>query len=259
MSRPYSRSTYKPVYLLPVTLTVLIVVVGAGLTIASPAAMSKIASSVDVDWEQLSYIGQTYGAASAVFSALALTGVVASLLLQAKQARATRKEIERNHHFQLMEMAINNRDLLSCWGTITSERQAQILRQQLYMNLIISYWEMMHEVGETSNRMLRANARNVLFSQRLGYDFWSDTRTARLAVANNARQRRFWRIIDEEYRIVRSPRAVPQETSQSHRRRPSPSTLVSIGVVVTTAIYWAVGALRAKKGLAARVIGQAED
>ncbi|MGI5161913.1 DUF6082 family protein [Microbispora sp. CA-102843] len=222
--------------------------------------MSKIAASPDVDWEQLSYIGQTYGAASAIFSALALTGVAASLILQARQARAARKEIERNHHFQLMEMAINNRELLACWGALDSEHEARILRQQLYLNLIVSYWEMMYEVGETSTQMLRSHAQTALFSQRLGYDFWTDTRMARLAVANNARKRRFWQIIDEEYRAVRSSRTVPSKTSRPRRNRPSPSALASIAVVATTAAYWAVEVLRRKKkGLAAGRAGQAED
>ncbi|XVQ86560.1 DUF6082 family protein [Microbispora siamensis] len=234
--------------------------VGAALTIASPAAMSKIAAFTDMDWEQLSYIGQTYGAASAIFSALALTGVAASLMLQTRQARATRKEIERNHHFQLMEMAINNRELLACWGAVGSEHEARTLRQRLYLNLIVSYWEMMYEVGETSTQMLRSHAQTALFSQRLGYDFWTDTRMARLAVANNARKRRFWKIIDEEYRTIRSSRAVPSETSQSRRNRPSPSALASIAVIVTTAICWAVGIFtRKKKGLAAGRAGQTED
>ncbi|MEU6407921.1 DUF6082 family protein [Microbispora sp. NPDC046933] len=222
--------------------------------------MSKIAASADVDWEQLSYIGQTYGAASAILSALALTGVAASLILQTRQARATRKEIERNHHFQLMEMAINNRELLACWGGTESEHEAQTLRQRLYLNLIVSYWEMMYEVGETSTQMLRSNARSALFSQRMGYDFWTDTRMARLAVANNARKRRFWKVIDEEYQTIRSSQAVPSATILPRRNGPSASALASIAVVVTTAICWAVGIIRRKKkGLAAGMVSQAEN
>lgn len=240
-------------------MTVLTVLVGAALTIASPVAMSKIAASTDVDWEQLSYIGQTYGAASAIFSALALTGVAVSLILQARQARAARKEIERNHHFQLMEMAINDPELLTCWGATSSERGARTLRQRLYLNLIISYWEMMYEVGETSTRMLRSHARTALFSQRLGYDFWTDTRMARLEVANNARQRRFWKILDEEYRTIRFPRVIPSETIQPRRNRPSPSALASIAVVAATVICWTIGMSRKKKGLAAGQVGQAKD
>ncbi|MEV4320696.1 DUF6082 family protein [Microbispora rosea] len=259
MSRLSRRSTYKPVHLLSITLTVLTVLIGAALTITSPIAMSKIAAFAHEDWEQLSYIGQTYGAASAIFSALALTGVAASLILQARQARATRKEIERNHHFQLMEMAINDPELLACWGATNSEHEARELRQRLYLNLIISYWEMMHEVGETSTGMLRSHAQTALFSQRLGYEFWTDTRMARLAVANNARQRRFWKIIDEEYQTIRPSRAVLPEKSESPRNRLSPSALTSIAVVAITVIYWTVRTSRKKNGLAAGQAGQAKD
>ncbi|MEV4456717.1 DUF6082 family protein [Microbispora sp. NPDC049633] len=54
---------------------------------------------------QTQYVGQTYGAASALLSALALTGVSASLALQAKESRAARKDSGRNHHLRLIRMA----------------------------------------------------------------------------------------------------------------------------------------------------------
>lgn len=43
-------------------------------------------------WERLSFIGQTYGAASALLAVLALIGIVATLALQAQDTRIAREE-----------------------------------------------------------------------------------------------------------------------------------------------------------------------
>jgi hypothetical protein len=59
------------------------VIIGAGLTAFSPVILSRLAYADDVDWEHLSYIGRTHGAASAILSALALTGITLSLFFQA--------------------------------------------------------------------------------------------------------------------------------------------------------------------------------
>ncbi|TDD15987.1 DUF6082 family protein [Nonomuraea diastatica] len=49
-------------------------------------------------------IGETYGAASAVLSALALIVIG----VQAREMRFAREEAERSHHFQLLQLQIEN-------------------------------------------------------------------------------------------------------------------------------------------------------
>jgi hypothetical protein len=102
-------------------------------------------------------------------------------------------------------MVMADPGLLECWGSVTSGEWRHDPRQKIYLNLILSYWEMMYEVGEGSMESLRENVRRELFSTQLGYDFWTKTRKARLVTADNARKLRFWKIVDAEYSAARPP------------------------------------------------------
>jgi hypothetical protein len=99
-----------------------------------------------MDWGRLSYIGQTYGAESAILSALAVGGVsvslflqarqarATSLFLQARQARATNIQMVRDYRRELIMMALENPDLyLPCLCPISlSDISADAMRQNLY-------------------------------------------------------------------------------------------------------------------------------
>jgi hypothetical protein len=61
-----------------------------GSILLSPLLLRQIAKLGGVDWAKLSNIGQTYGAASAILSALAVGGVAISLFLQANRVGQTR-------------------------------------------------------------------------------------------------------------------------------------------------------------------------
>ena len=51
------------------------------LVLLSPLAIYDLVAVHHTNWERLSYVGQTYGAVSALLDALALVGVVVSVLL----------------------------------------------------------------------------------------------------------------------------------------------------------------------------------
>jgi uncharacterized membrane protein (Fun14 family) len=73
---------------------ILIVAFILSLVLLSPVLLRQLGRISGIDWARLSNIGQTYGAASAVLSAIALIGISLSLLVQARQARDER--IRRN-------------------------------------------------------------------------------------------------------------------------------------------------------------------
>ena len=54
-------------------------------------------SDLNPDWRHLADIGQAYGAASAIFSALAVAGVAAGLVYQARALRLARVQAIRTH------------------------------------------------------------------------------------------------------------------------------------------------------------------
>jgi hypothetical protein len=200
--------------LLLVLVIILAVLGGAALTALSPLALREMTHLSNIDWEQLSYVGQTYGAASALLSALALTGIALSLTLQAREIRIARNDSGRNHHFRLMEMAMTNPELLECWGSLKTIEWHHDLRQRLYLNLMISYWEMSYEVGDLSDDMVKELVQFDLFSTQLGIDFWAETRESRLAMANSSSKRSFWKIVDRGYSTTQTSR-IPAKSDKS--------------------------------------------
>ncbi len=69
-----------------------------------------------IDWQTISDIGQAVGALGTVISALALVGVVHSLRLQHRQARASEEEVVRGMRNDLMLVALENEEYLPLWG-----------------------------------------------------------------------------------------------------------------------------------------------
>lgn len=54
------------------------------------------------DWVQFSNEGQAYGGIASVIGMLAIVGVVASLILQARESAANRVQMERTFHTDLI-------------------------------------------------------------------------------------------------------------------------------------------------------------
>src|SRR3954451_351917 len=100
----------------PVAITVLlcVAILSHGLVLLSPLALNLFPPDRKADWERLSYIGQTYGAASAILSMLALGGVALSLLLQGRETKATREQALRGLHVDLIKIALDDPLFLSC-------------------------------------------------------------------------------------------------------------------------------------------------
>jgi ABC-type sulfate transport system permease subunit len=91
-----------------ITVLLIIAIVGAfGGVALSPAVIGHVSNTSDAQWQRLSNIGQTYGAASAMLSVLALIGVAISLILQSRETRAAREQARRALHFELLKMAMD--------------------------------------------------------------------------------------------------------------------------------------------------------
>lgn len=168
-------------------------------------------------WERLSFIGQTYGAASAILAVLALIGVVAALALQARETKIAREEARRTAIGDLLRMAMDDPDLDEAWGPVPEDEDRKTRRQIMYINMILSEWQMSFETKALGETRLRAIA-NEMFRGRAGRAFWRDARDIRISTSENKRARRFHQILDEEYQ--RAPAPPPEnEPACSPRRR----------------------------------------
>lgn len=169
------------------------------LVAVSPLALRQIGSIRGVNWVQLSNIGQTYGAASALLTGLALIGVAGSMVFQVRAIEVSRWDSSREKHVHLMEMALKDPVYMRAWGLDPealggSDRG----RQLLYINLIISYWEDQYRLGSVQENALRGDLA-ILFRGEAGREFWAIGRYARLRTSHSRRVRRFSSIVEEEY------------------------------------------------------------
>lgn len=192
---------------LAVTL-LLIVLLAIGLIALSPVALGLYEGATS-EWERLSFIGQTYGAASAILSVLALIGVVVTLRLQARDAKLAREEARRQAIADLLKMAMDDPDLSECWGPTGLSDPLKVQRQQIYLNLIVSEWRQSYESKALPERRLRAIS-NEMFRGEAGRGYWRAARDHRLSTSGSRAERRFHEILDEEYRrALPAPAVVP--------------------------------------------------
>jgi len=185
----------------------LLVLVSIGLVVASPWALRALDGS-QLDWNRLSNIGQTYGAVSAIIAAVALLGVVSSLIIQSREAKADRVNAQRAHHTELMRMAMDDPKYMECWGPYLTESFVTE-RQDVYINLIVAQWYTAHEIGELNDVLLRATAAPV-FASVPGRRYWEASGAFWRDNYSGRRARRFYRILDEAYReAIKKPPAAP--------------------------------------------------
>jgi hypothetical protein len=198
-------------------ITVMAVVV-ITLVVLSPLMLNQLESLPGLDWLQLSYIGQTYGAASALLTGLALLGVAGSLLFQVRAIQASREQSSREHHAHLVEMALKDPAYQRCWGDDPEAHASpDDYRQRVYLNLIVSYWERDYLIGALDERAVRHGVAH-LFQGEAARHWWADVGSHRVQMARTHRARHFSRVVDDEYKIAvaSGPPQVPAEgTSQS--------------------------------------------
>lgn len=205
--------------MLVVVTLLLIVLLSVGLIAASPAVLELYGGDTS-EWERLSFIGQTYGAASAVLAVLAVIGVVVTLRLQAREAKLAREEARRQAIADLLKMAMDDPDLSECWGPTGLSDPPKVQRQQIYVNLIVSEWRQSYESKALPERRLRRIA-NEMFQAEPGRGYWRAARENRLSTSGSSAERRFHEILDEEYRHALPAPAVVASAGDDASRRGS--------------------------------------
>ena len=175
--------------LLTTTLAGVAAIVFLTLVILSPLALRALARSFDLNWSNLSNVGQTYSAVSALLTALALGGVVISLLYQAKDVSTARSQAIRTMHFDLLRMELEHEDYMwasgAPWG-MTIPVSYRHLRLHVYVHMWLSFWESQFLLGEMSAEVARASARE-LFSGKAGREYWQAARERHLSSGRQCR------------------------------------------------------------------------
>jgi hypothetical protein len=223
---------------LVVVTLLLIVLLAIGLIAASPAVLELYGGATG-EWERLSFIGQTYGAASAVLSVLAVIGVVVTLRLQARETKLAREEARRQAIADLLKMAMDDPDLSECWGPTGLADPPKVQRQQIYVNLIVSEWRQSYESKALPERRLRRIA-NEMFQGEPGRSYWRAARENRLSTSGSDTERRFHEILDEEYQRAL---AAPAEEPSSGDKAPPGGQRRGVGRTAAWTAAGGVGAI----------------
>lgn len=190
-------------------------------------------------WERLSFIGQTYGAASAIVSVLALVGIVLTLSYQAREAKLAREETRRQAVGDLLRMAMEDPDLDECWGPVPPPDDPKTRKQLLYTNMIIAEWSLSFETRALPEARLRAIA-NEMFQGQVGRDYWESARETRLSTSAGHRERRFHEILDEEYERAQPPAIArpPVQTSTTAQALTRKERLLWVGAGAAAAMLY---------------------
>lgn len=169
--------------------------------VASPLLLGYLdAAGGNWDWQRLSAIGETYGAASALLSALAIGGVSLSLVLQARQTNQARTQAARQMHLELVKIAFEEPAYLACFGEDPAPDGADA-RQLAYVNLIVSNWMARWDLRIVGEAPLRAAAAN-LFRTDIGRVYWDRHGPGRIRNEPIRRRRRILAAIDAEYQAA---------------------------------------------------------
>ena len=175
------------------------------LVVASPIVLQQAAQVRGISWAKLSYVGQTYGAVSALISALALGGVAVSLLYQSRELRTGREESSRTSHYRLLKMEMDDpfymAIMASDWGKNVGLSDYDSLRKYEFVHMWISFWESQYKLREMSDSELRNETCDELFASPAGRKYWAVIGKSKLE-NYKGRLLRFARIVDEEYRKV---------------------------------------------------------
>ncbi|OKI65525.1 hypothetical protein A6A27_24395 [Micromonospora sp. CB01531] len=208
------------------------VLVTLAIVILSPFLLGVLNTFDISDWSRRSEIGQTYGAVSAVLSALALGAVAVSVSIQARQAKASQIQAVRQFHLDLIRMELDDlQTYLPCWGPLDlPSRAAQ--QRHIYTNLVFSYASMGYNVGEISEPWLR-DMLIGMFQSESARRYWLMAREAWVAsAATNRRGRRFVAIVDDEYRRADAagPPAIAEEPAVVYSASIEPEQPVTVPI-----------------------------
>ncbi|MET8000642.1 DUF6082 family protein [Nonomuraea glycinis] len=211
-------------------------------TALSPLLLEFWVDPTGSRWQDLSDIGETYGVASAILSAFALMAIGSSLFLQAREARFTRREAERMQHFQLLQLQIEQPVLHRSFGAFGTALDPRV---HLYLNLVLSYWEMLYEVGELPEDALVEYARVDFFDTDPGRRFWDQTREHRHTVAKTRSAVRFVAAIDRAYALSLMEEPVQDVTAAHPASRRT--AMFTTAMIAAALLGWLLGSKRPRK------------
>ncbi|GAA2574724.1 hypothetical protein GCM10010435_58020 [Winogradskya consettensis] len=217
---------------------------GIAVVLWSPLIMYRVLGPA-MPWHDLADAGQAYGGPSALLSAAALCGIGLSLIMQSKQIRQELTGFDRQRHFDLIKLALDNPEFFEVYevGQVTKPQD----RQKVYANLTMNYWLAIWELDEMNEATLR-NLTASMFSGEIARSWWQQQRETWITVRTR-RRRRFMSVVNEEWNKANStapPRPAPRpdlpcgtarRQQRGRKRRGAVLSLALLGAVAAAHVY----------------------
>ena len=181
--------------------------------IVSPLVLGLL-SRANLNWQELSNIGQSYGAISAILSALALLGVIWTLFLQARQAAHSRTYAIRQYQATLLRMAMEDKRYIEAWGNFPAPPGLD-RDLVLYTNLMMMYLVSLYETGVSDLDEIGAYASEI-FDGAVGRMYWECRREFWLRVPSG-KGAKLANKLDTEYQVAVS-KGAPTRPLKSNER-----------------------------------------
>ncbi len=242
MAKVYAQAPARMI--LRLSLLALGIAAGVAVVLWSPVLLLSMLGD-ELPWADLSDVGEAYGGASALLAAAALSGIAASLVLQARQARQEMISADRQRHFELIKLALDDPELFEAVdGVGVAEPDG---RKKVFASLFMGYWLALWELRDLREGELRANL-SRMFGAPLTRDWWEDRHGTWIEVRNR-RQRRFVEIATDEWRKAGARAAAHPPVATSPK---APATPAVRALTTATTIAFAGIVVAAHLGLRAR-------
>jgi Family of unknown function (DUF6082) len=134
----------------------------------------------------------TIAVISTLISSIALVAVAASLLIQARQLRASQLQAARTAQFDFMKMQFDNPELASV--VFGNQFRAEVS----LMNWYVKYMELSYLLKTISKESIIIQAA-LLFSGKYAREWWNLARDVYKAEAAGRLEREFFAILDGAY------------------------------------------------------------
>ncbi|WP_221321128.1 DUF6082 family protein [Actinoplanes sp. L3-i22] len=188
-------------------------------------------SATALPWAKLADVGDAFGGASAVLSALALSGVGASLLFQQRQIRQELADLDRQQHLELLKLAIDNPEFIEVLDSDTARTEHP--RHEIYANLTMMYWLAIWQLGEIDDDELREMAASM-FRSPVARKWWARVGGKWIGTRLHPDRHRFMEIVTQELRAaeISKPAAAPPRPAGRRSALAASGLAVLAGAIV---------------------------
>lgn len=183
------------------------VAVLAGLAL-SPLLLTWFAAELKLNTELASQVGGSYGAVSALLSALALCVVALSAILQIRQTRVGQLQASRSLQLELLRMAMEKPEYRGMLGDGFRSLTPTAWREHAYLNLWLMYLQMGYLTGAIGDEGVRRVVSSEMFASARGLEFWERAAASYLAEATGRRHRKFVALVTAAHAEAVALRAV---------------------------------------------------